>query len=196
MPFFLGGMCFSLFLTEPRGSQWTSFLSLPLGAQGHTGPVSLPSLLHWGRLVETPVVTCWRQFQGCARWIKKRPLVAFTFQEAKCFSNQKQKDLAQAGQTLISVKEGATQLSLSPPDPDVFPTASYLPPCHMVSLPFLIFLETLWLALLSLHPECDWGWRQAKQRAPVSEKPGSFSLRGCVSGLLPSGSGCFPCLCA
>lgn len=135
-------MRFSLFLTVPRRSLWTSFLSPPPPTPEDAGAPWALYLCHHslaqGGLVATPTVAYWRQIWGCARWIKKKPLIVFTFQEAKCFSNQKQKDLAQAGQAHISVKGETAKLWLSLQALVHFPRG--LTPCHALSLPFLILL--------------------------------------------------------
>lgn len=147
-----------------------------------------------GGLVETPLVTCWHQFQRCARWIRKRPLVVFTFQEAKCFSNQKQKDLAQAGQTLPSLSgkdyKTFTCLQTQMYFPLDLTSLSYCKPSYPDLLPWKLVAEPCSV----LYPEYDWEWRQAKQRAPVSEEQGWFYSCVYVGGLSTTGYGCFLCL--
>jgi hypothetical protein len=51
------------------------------------------------------------------KWILKRHLIILTFQEAKCFSKQKQKDLVEGDQAHISVQGGT--------GPHVFPIGHY-----------------------------------------------------------------------
>ena len=174
MPFFLRGRCFFLFLTEPRRSLWTSPLPPPRGCWGTLGLYLCHHYSILGGLVETPFVAYWPRLWGCARWIKKKPLIVFTFQEVKCFSNQKQKDFAQAGQACISVKGETTELCLPRPL-CISPWVSLPPPHHVWNLPFLIFLqETFWPgpALSCTHSVV--GVKAARQGAPVCEEQGWF----------------------
>lgn len=146
--------------------------------QGSWATVALCHCHHYsaqGGPVDTPFVACLRQLWGCARWIKKWPLIVFTFQEAKCFSNQKQKDLAQADQAHISVKGETVKLSLSPKALCISHWAS--PPCHALSSPFLIFLlETsrLGLALFCMQSVTEDEGRLVRELLPVKSKTGSI----------------------
>lgn len=65
-----------------------------------------------------------------------------------------------------------------------------LPPCHTVSLPFLIFfLETLWpgLALFCIQIVTGGEGRQSRELLPLKGQ-GWFYSWGCRSGLLPEGA--------
>lgn len=162
MPFFspLRGMCF-FFLPEPRIPVNILPLS-PLGILGHTGPASLPSLLCPERPGRNSFVAFWSQSQGCLRWIKNSPLIVFTFQEVKCFSNQKQRYLTQVGQAHMFVKEETMK----------FPHCSLSDISHWASSTYQRFkpslLEMSWPgpALFYIQRVTE-DERQARQRDPT-----------------------------
>lgn len=192
--FFLRGMCFSLFLTEPRRSLWTSFLSLPLGILGHNGPVSLPSSLRPGRTGRNSLRDLLTSILKMCKMDYEKALNSFYSSGSQMFFKSEAKGLAQAGQALISVKEDTMKLSLSPQALMYFPRGLTSLSCFKLSLPDLPPWNLVARPCPALYPECDRGWRQIRQRMSVCEEQGWFYSCGCVGGLFLAGSGHFLCL--
>lgn len=187
MPLVLQGMSFSVFLTEPRGPLWTSFLSFASGPLGHTGSVSLPSLLLRGDWEKLPLCLLTSTLRMCRMdWEEASSNFCFTGSQVFFKSEAKEFSVGRPGPHLC---QGRDTMKLPfPSGPHVSQWVS--PPCHALSLLSSSWKPVGWALLLCAVSSVRLGMKAGKAECSCLWRARWGLFLWSCRWLFPAGSGC------